>query len=55
MDEDDFPVIPCLPPLEAEVGDSWICPDCARKFHYLVITLESENIEANVWFTSELR
>lgn len=45
--------IECDPPYNGEVGDSWICPKCARKFHYILITLGPEDIEAEAWFTNE--
>jgi len=55
MEPDDYPEIPCEPPNNADIGDSWICPKCARKFHYIYITLEPEGVEAECWFTNEIR
>lgn len=52
--EDDLPDIPCDPPLPAEVGDQWFCPECARKFHYVLIQLEDRDVEIKAWFTSEI-
>lgn len=46
--------IACEPPLPAEVGDEWICPDCARKYYYVLMVLEDQGIEAEAWFTSEI-
>jgi hypothetical protein len=55
MNPDEYPDISCEPPEVAEVGDSWICPDCARKFHYILVTLQPENVVTEAWFTDELR
>jgi hypothetical protein len=52
---DDYPDISCEPPAEAEVGDEWICPHCARKFYYILITLKPEEVVTEAWFTNELR
>lgn len=55
MNPDEYPDISCEPPEVAEVGDSWICPDCARKFHYILVTLQPEEVVTEAWFTDELR
>lgn len=52
---DDYPDIDCELPESAEIGDTWICPGCARKFYYIHVTLQPENIVQEAWFTNELR
>lgn len=51
---DDLPDITCNPPIPAEVGDQWICPECARKFTYIIITLEDWGFQSEAWFTREI-
>lgn len=43
----------CEPPHEAEVGDQWYCPGCARKFQYVLMTYGDEETEIEAWFTDE--
>lgn len=47
---EDFP---CDPPDEAQVGDAWVCPGCARKFYYILITFEDLPV-AEAWYTDEI-
>ena len=53
MEYDDLPEIPCEPPIPAEIGDVWYCDGCARKFHYVLMTLDND-VEIEAWFTSEI-
>lgn len=52
--EDELPDIPCEPPLPAEIGDVWFCPECARKFYYVMFSLDDGHTEVEAWYTSEI-
>jgi hypothetical protein len=52
---DDYPDISCEPPAVATIGDEWICPKCARKFHYVNMKLMPQEQTVEAWFTNELR
>lgn len=51
----DFPDIDCLPPPVGSPGDVWYCPGCARKFYYVLITIEDNNAQVEAWYTDEVR
>lgn len=50
---EDEVYLPCVPPGSAEVGDVWYCPDCARRFDY-VLFLQDDEIEIEAWFTERI-
>lgn len=45
--------LPCEFPEEGEVGDVWYCPACARKFYYVMITVDDKPV-AWAWITNEV-
>ena len=50
----DYPDIDCDPPDQAEVGQIWYCPGCARKFNYSLFELEDTGEVYYAWFTMEI-
>jgi hypothetical protein len=51
---DEYPELDCNFPTGAEIGDTWICPECARKFHYVLITVEDTGCAYEAWYTDEI-
>jgi hypothetical protein len=45
--------LPCETPLIGEVGDVWYCPECARKYYYILITVD-DIPAAEAWVTNEI-
>lgn len=53
MEDDYLSAADCIFPEDAEVGDEWYCPGCARKWYYTAMMIDDE-LEAEAWFTTEI-